>query len=250
MSQAEKQPGMRPWVYTPSPLLQKTVAEQLTTFPREPSWTVSGLRLLGTILLRGFCGIYFRLRVTGRAHLPRTGPFVLVANHGSHLDAVALSCALPLRQWTHAYAAAAQDYFFKDFFRALVAILTTNAMPFDRREDPARSLEQCADLLQVSREALVMFPEGTRSPDGSVQLFRPGVGRLVAGTEIPVVPAFIGGAARAWPKGSAIPRPLRVTVAIGAPRRYPGVTASREGAIAIADDLRRAVMALEETVQR
>lgn len=235
---------MKPWVYKPSPLLEKTLVERLTTFPREPSWTVSGLRLAGTFLLRALFGVYFRLRVVGRGHLPRHGPFVLVANHGSHLDAVALSCALPLRQWTHAYAAAAQDYFFRDFSRALIAIVTTNAMPFDRREHPARSLEQCADLLQVSREALVMFPEGTRSPDGSVQAFRPGVGRLVAGTEIPVVPAYIEGAASAWPKGSAIPKPRRVTVWIGAPRRYGNVAATREGAMEIAEDLRRAVMAL------
>lgn len=238
-------PDMKPWIYTPSPLLDKTLREQLTTFPREPSWTVTGLRFVGTIFLRAFFGAYFRLKVVGREHLPKAGPFVLVANHGSHLDAVALSCALPLRQWAHAYAAAAQDYFFKSFARAWIAVLTTNAMPFDRHKAPERSLEQCADLLQVSREALIMFPEGTRSPDGSVQTFRPGVGRLVAGTEIPVIPAYIDGAFRAWPKGTAMPRPIGVTVVIGPPRSYPGVAATREGAIAVADELRQAVVALQ-----
>jgi len=237
---------MKRWVYTPSPLLDKTLKEKLTTFPRDPTLTVYGLRFLGMLLLKGIFATYFRLRIQGKRHIPRSGPFVLVANHSSHLDAVALACALPVRQWNHAYAAAAQDYFFHGFFRALVAVWFTNAVPFDRREDPRRSLELCADLLHVSHEALIMFPEGTRSPDGEVRRFHSGVGRLVAGTDIPVLPAYIGGAFRAWPKGSAMPRPSRVTIAIGEPRRYAETKAGREGAMAVAEDLHGAVLSLKE----
>ena len=175
---------------------------------------------------------------------------MLVANHSSHLDAVALACALPVRQWHHAYATAAQDYFFHGMFRSFVAVVLTNAVPFDRRDDPKHSLELCADLLHVSREALIMFPEGTRSRDGSIQEFRPGVGRLVAGTAVPVVPAYIDGAFRAWPKGSAIPKPRRITIRIGEARRYPDVPASRPGSIAVAADLRRAVLEQLECVRK
>jgi 1-acyl-sn-glycerol-3-phosphate acyltransferase len=239
---------MKPWTYTPSPLLEKTLAERLTTFPRDPTLTVYGLRFGGMLFLKSFLAVYFRLRVQGRSRIPRQGPFVLVANHSSHLDAVALACALPARQWHHAYAAAAQDYFFRGVLRSFAAVVFTNALPFDRRDDPKKSLELCADLLHVSREALIMFPEGTRFPDGEVHRFRPGVGRLVAGTGIPVLPAFIGGAFRAWPKGSAVPRPRRVTVAIGEPRSYSSAPATREGAIQVADDLREAVLALRACV--
>jgi 1-acyl-sn-glycerol-3-phosphate acyltransferase len=239
---------MKRWTYTPSPLLDKTLAERLTTFPRDPTLTVAGLRFAGMLFLRVFLAVYFRLEIVGRERIPRSGPFVLVANHASHLDAVALACALPIGQWHHAYAAAAQDYFFKGFFRSLVAVVFTNAMPFDRREDPKRSLELCADLLHVSREALIMFPEGTRSADGEVHQFRPGVGKLVAGTTTPVVPAYIDGAFRAWPKGSAIPKPHRVRIGLGEPRRYPDASPSREGSIEVADDLRRAVIEVRECV--
>jgi len=237
---------MKRWVYTPSPLLQKTLAERLTTFPREPSMAVYGLRLLGMVLLRVVFALYFRLRIEGGRNIPRSGPFVLVANHASHLDAVALACALPARQWNHAYAAAAQDYFFGSFFRALAAIVFTNAMPFDRRDDPVKSLELCADLLHVSHEALIMFPEGTRSADGVLQRFRSGIGRLVAGTDVPVLPAFIAGAFEAWPKGSTVPKPRRVTIRVGAPRRYAASPATREGAQAVAEDLRQCVLELGE----
>ncbi len=235
---------MKRWVYTPSPLLNKTLAERLTTFPRDPTLPVGGLRLAGMLALRAFFAVYFRLAVRGRDLIPKRGPFVLVANHASHLDAVALACALPARRWHHAYAAAAQDYFFRGFFRSLVAVALTNAMPFDRREDPRKSLELCADLLHVSHETLIMFPEGSRSPDGSVREFRSGIGRLVAGTDVPVIPAYIDGAFRAWPKGGTVPKPRRVTVTLGTPRSYAGTPPTREGFHAIADDLRRAVLDL------
>ena len=241
---------MKRWTYTPSPLLDKSLAERLTTFPRDPTLTVYGLRLAGMLFLKAFFATYFRLRIVGRNRIPKAGPFVLVANHSSHLDAVALACALPVRQWHHAYATAAQDYFFHGMFRSFVAVVLTNAMPFDRHDDPKHSLELCADLLHVSREALIMFPEGTRSRDGSIQEFRPGVGRLVAGTAVPVVPAYIDGAFRAWPKGSAIPKPRRITIRIGEARRYPDVPASRPGSIAVAADLRRAVLEQLECVRK
>ncbi len=237
---------MKRWTYSPSPLLERSLAERLTSFPRDPTLTVYGLRLLGMLFLRAFLACYFRLRVIGRERIPKSGAFVLVANHASHLDAVALACALPVRQWHHAYAAAAQDYFFRGVFRSLVAVVFTNAVPFDRRGNPKSSLELCADLLHVSHEALIMFPEGTRSDDGEIHEFRPGVGRLVAGTDTPVLPAHIEGAFRAWPKGSAVPRPRRVTIAIGEPRRYLGTPATREGAISVSADLRRAVMEMRE----
>lgn len=239
---------MKRWTYTPSPVLDKTLTESLTTFPRDPTLPVYGLRFLGMLFLKAFFACYFRLRIVGRKHIPNTGAFVLVANHSSHLDAVALACALPVRQWHHAYATAAQDYFFHGIFRSLVAVVLTNAVPFDRRQDPKKSLELCADLLYVSNEALIMFPEGTRSTDGEVHEFRNGVGRLVAGTTIPVLPAFIGGAFRAWPKGSAVPKPRRVTIVIGEPRRYSATPSSRAGAATIAADLRRAVVDLRSCV--
>lgn len=236
---------MKQWVYTPSPALQRTFREHLTVFPREPDMTVYGLRLAGMAMLKLVMSCYFRLRIVGRDRIPSQGPFVLVANHSSHLDAVALSCVLPPRRWCRAYAVAAQDYFFRSFFRALTAVIFTNAMPFDRKEDPQKSLELCAEALQVSGEGLIIFPEGTRSPDGSLQRFRLGVGKLVAGTQIPVIPAYIHGAHRAWPKGEAFPTPRRVTVLVGPSRSYPQTPRTQEGYIAVANDLQQAVMELQ-----
>ncbi len=238
---------MKRWVYIPSPLLAKSIEERLTSFPREPDIAVYGLRFIGVLVERFVLGTYFRLRIIGREKIPSEGPFVLVANHSSHLDAAVLSAVLRPSQWYHAYAVAAQDYFFRDFFWALMAVAFTNAMPFDRKGDPKKSLELCADVLQVSREAIILFPEGTRSPDGSLQQFKPGIGKLVAGTDTPVIPAYIHGAHEAWPKGHLMPRPRRVTLIMGNPRRYKGIPSTKEGSIAVADDLRKAVVNLRES---
>ena len=90
---------------------------------------VRGVRSLAAAVLRGWLHVYHRLTIVGRQNLPEDRSFVLVANHGSHLDAVALACALPVRQWNHAYAAAAQDYFFRGIFKSFVAVVNPGERP-------------------------------------------------------------------------------------------------------------------------
>src|SRR5881628_709536 len=101
---------MKAWTYHPSPSIHQNIAERLSVFPRERDMSFAALRMLSTLLLRGFLRVFFRLRIIGREHLPCAGSYVLVANHSSHLDAVALSAALPLRSIQRAFAAAARDY--------------------------------------------------------------------------------------------------------------------------------------------
>ncbi len=154
---------------------------------------------------------------------------MVVANHSSHYDALVLLCALPLREVNTAFAVAAKDYFFSTMWRGVVSLAMVNALPFDRKVAKQESLELCADVLQVGRKILVMFPEGTRSEDGLIHPFKRGIGKLVAGRGIPVVPAYLDGAARAWPKRAAVPSPRRIRVIFGTPRTFEGVPSTEEG---------------------
>src|SRR6185295_17345295 len=133
--------------------------------------------------------------------LPREGSFIMVCNHASHLDALCLQSSLPLRKLHRAFPAAAQDYFFVSLPRAAVAAIFINAMPFARKVQMRQSLDLCRKLLANPGNILILFPEGTRSTTGELAEFRPGIGTLAAGVDVPVVPCALQGAFAAWPKG-------------------------------------------------
>jgi 1-acyl-sn-glycerol-3-phosphate acyltransferase len=121
-------------------------------------------------------------------------------------------------------------------------------MPFDRRENPRESLAVCADLLQTPDHVLILFPEGTRTASSEIGEFKPGVGFLLMGTPIPVVPCYLDGAFRAWPKGVWIPRPRRLTLVIGDARTFADLPAAKESARLIANRLREAVDDLKRSI--
>jgi 1-acyl-sn-glycerol-3-phosphate acyltransferase len=99
-------------------------------------------------------------------------------------------------------------------------------------------------MLEEEGNVLLMFPEGTRSVDGRVGMFRRGVGLLLAGTPFLAVPCYLDGTFKAWPKGSLIPRLARVRLSIGRPRAYEHIAQDEHGALEICAGLRSAVLSL------
>jgi 1-acyl-sn-glycerol-3-phosphate acyltransferase len=233
-----------PWHYEPASDLEDPVIERLRRFPREPDMLVYGLRSMAALLCRGWLCVYHRLSITGREQLPAEGSFVMVANHASHLDVLCLLAALPLARVHRTFPAAAKDYFFTSAPRLLLAAIAVNAMPFDRRTSPRRSLGLCRRVLDKPGNALILFPEGTRSATGELGEFKPGIGLLLAGTSYPVVPCYVEGAHEACPKGSWFPRPRPIRVRIGAARTYTDLRCGKDAATSIAQDLREAVQTL------
>jgi 1-acyl-sn-glycerol-3-phosphate acyltransferase len=202
---------------------------------------VHALRALAALPLRFYLRTYHRLRIEGRENLPRSGSFVIVANHASHLDALCLLSAIPLSRLHHTYPAAAQDYFFVNRRRIALAAIFANAIPFGRKMHLRRSLELCRRLLAVPGNVVILFPEGTRTTTGDLAPFRPGIGSLLAGTDVSVVPCAIRGSFRAWPKGAWLPRPRRLRLVIGKPRQFSDWTPGRESSDRIAAELHAAV---------
>jgi len=235
---------MEPWRYEQAADLEQPLAERLRRFPREPDLTVYGLRVLAALVVRACLRAYHRLEIHGREHLPADGSFVLAANHASHLDTLCLLAALPLRKLHRAFPAAAQDYFFVSMPRLALAAIMVNALPFARQTHVRQSLDLCRQLLANPGNILVLFPEGTRSTTGQVGEFRPGIGLLVAGLNVPVVPCYLEGSFEAWPKGTALPRPRKMRLRIGAPRNYAALPPGRETAGQIAVELRQSILAL------
>lgn len=232
------------WDYHPAPDLEHGVAQRLSSFPREPSMLMYSMRSAAALCLRAWLRTYHRLRIIGREHLPGTGSFILIANHASHLDALALTASLPLSKLHRTFPAAAADYFFNSLPRSAFSATVLNALPFERQVNGAESLAVCDALLAGDGNILVIFPEGTRSTTGELARFRSGIGRLAAGKAIPVVPAYLHGGARAWPKGRLLPRPYQLTLRIGVPREYGSLPPDRDSVRYICDDLHDAVATL------
>jgi 1-acyl-sn-glycerol-3-phosphate acyltransferase len=220
------------------------LTKRLRRFPRKPDKIVYALRSLIALVIRGLLRIYCRFEIVGQENLRTNRPLVIVANHCSHLDTICLLAALPLRKLHRAYAAAASDYFFKSVPRLWIATIIANAFPFARHT--RRSLGLCADLLSHAGNVVIIFPEGTRSTTGEVQEFKSGIGALVAGRDVEVVPCFIDGSFRVWPKGSHFPRPKKVRLIVGKSRNYRSRQRDKIDMYSIATELHAAVTRLRD----
>ena len=235
---------MSAWQYAVATDLDQTLAQRWADAGREPDVLCHALRSAGAFVTRALLATYFRLRITGRQNLPQSGSFVLVCNHASHLDALCLLSALPVSRLHRAFPAAAADYFFQTPAAGALTGLFMNALPFGRKANVRQTLAACRNLLAVPGNILVLFPEGTRSVTGEIGHFKGGIGELVAGTSVPVVPCYLEGAHRAWPKGKWIPRPRKLRLTIGAPMRFAQLPRGRQSTMRIARELESAVRSL------
>jgi 1-acyl-sn-glycerol-3-phosphate acyltransferase len=139
-------------------------------------------------------------------------PFVVVANHSSHLDAPLITGALPRPLARYLAAGAAGDYFFDVWWRRGLTALFFNAFPVDRSGKNPRNIN--AKMLLQHDVPVLVFPEGTRSKDGTLGHFKPGGAALATATGAPVLPVAIIGAHQAHPRGSKWPKSGRLPVAV------------------------------------
>src|SRR5438034_3893591 len=237
---------MKKWRYHSSRDLERTPLDWLREFPREPDMLVSGLRSIVALIIRGLLRIYNRFEIVGHENLRTNRSLVIIANHCSHLDTLCLLAALPLRKLHRAFPTAASDYFFQSVARLWIAAVIVNALPFGRQMRIRQSLSLCQQLLASPGTILIIFPEGTRSTTGELREFKSGIGTLVAGRDVPVVPCFIDGSFRAWPKGKRLPTPRKLRLIVGAPLNYRERGRDTKDICAIAAELRAAVNELRQ----
>jgi 1-acyl-sn-glycerol-3-phosphate acyltransferase len=154
-------------------------------------------------------------------------PVIFAANHSSHADTPLILHALTDRARDRTVVAAAADYWFKRPLMGNIVSLFLNTFPFSRTGGAQGQLHASSQLLK-SGWNLVLFPEGSRSQDGRIQEFKPGVGHLANETGTPVVPVHIRGAQRIMPKGQKLPLPAPARVRIGKPMTPKAGEGSRE----------------------
>lgn len=154
--------------------------------------------------------ILFRLKAFGRDNIPRSGGFIMASNHASILDPIILGVASPRKL----HYIAKQELFKNKIFSW--ALTKVNAFPLKRGALSKDTIKKALDILN-SCEPIAIFPEGTRSIDGSLQQPQLGVGLLSYMSKVLVVPAYIDGTNGILPKGAKIPRAKKVSVYFGKP---------------------------------
>ena len=153
--------------------------------------------------------ILFRHRTLHREFLPEAGGALIVANHVSFLDPAAVGAAF--RKPIYYLA---RKTLFKGFLGWLLPRI--QVLPVDLGKGDLASMKRILGLLKEGHRVLI-FPEGTRSPDGTLQEAEAGIGFILAKGEVPVVPVRIFGAFECWGREARWPRPGRITIVAGPP---------------------------------
>lgn len=148
---------------------------------------------------------YFGLRLRGIENIPAEGPLIIVPNHQTYADPPLV--AIPVRR--PIYFMAWEALFDRPVLRWLIPRL--RAFPVNVESTDSRAIREAARLLRA-REALMIFPEGGRSPDGRLQPFKMGAFRLAVGQQASVLPVTIEGGNASWPPGRRFPRPGHITI--------------------------------------
>lgn len=238
---------MDDWHYKPAGDLGLNSKDSFRSLHREAGLIATVSQGMWRTAVRAYLGGYHRLQITGREHIPLKPPFVMVANHTSHLDAVTLAAALPWHLRRSAFPIAAGDVFFETPTAAFFSAMMLNALPMWRKSCGPHAMQQLRERLIGDPAIYILFPEGTRSRDGQMGKFKPGLGMIIAGAEVPIVPCYLHGAFEACPPDRKLPLPLPLRLKIGPSLTFAESKNDRAGWTDIASRLENAVASLRDS---
>jgi 1-acyl-sn-glycerol-3-phosphate acyltransferase len=153
---------------------------------------------------------FFNIRCGCREKVPKTGGGLMLSNHQSNLDPVLVGLASDRRL---NYVARKTLFKFPPF-RWLINSL--DAISIDREGTGLDGLKETLRRLKRG-EIVLLFPEGTRTPDGEVQAMKPGFCAVARRSAVPILPVALDGAWHSWPRQQKLPRRAVIHVQFGDP---------------------------------
>lgn len=233
------------WQLRPARDTELSPVARLRSHSREVGLAGAVVQGLWRRAVRGYLRLFHKLEVVGRENLPPTTPYILIANHSSHLDAMSLGAMLRGPAARRAFALAAGDVFFGSVRSSAFAAWAVNALPVWRKRTSSKDLNGLRERLEQDELVYILFPEGTRSRNGEMGRFLPGIGALVASGPVPVVPCYLEGAYACWPASRRSPRPGKLRLTIGQPLDFSAVPNDKAGWMEIARQCEQAVRGLK-----
>ncbi len=201
MTTPAEPPGGRAPDSAPVPARQGAV-------PRDARWTWwrRGFYDLSRFWLRVTARTFYRYRSWGSEHVPTTGPALIVANHQSHFDPPSIASALFQRRIDFVGRVSLFDV------PLLSPIISAyNTIPIRENSSDTAAIKQVLNRLSLGHVVLI-FPEGSRSRDGSMIPFKRGISLLIRRAKCPLIPLALEGTFDAWPR--SMHRPKRIGCAI------------------------------------
>jgi len=169
--------------------------------------------------------VFFRWRAIGRENVPRAGALLVVANHQSYLDSTGVGCGLTPRVAVHV---ARSGLYSGGLFSWIIAGLNTIPIKSESGEGDTAAMKQIIRRLGEGN-CVVLFPEGSRTMDGRMAPFKPGIALIIKRAGCPVLPAAIEGAFDAWPRGRKGPRLFGCRLAVKYGRPIPAAELLKDG---------------------
>lgn len=181
-------------------------------------------RLFYLLIVKPLVLLMLGINVRGREHLPSSGPAIIVANHNSHLDTVALMSLFPLKLINKIRPVAAADYFLCNRFIKWFALNIAGIVPIERRtREASQHIFTPAIEALDQGSILIIFPEGTRGEPETMGKIKNGIGHLVSARhDVPIIPIFFYGLGKCLPKGEVLLVPFFVDAFIGEPLHWEG----------------------------
>lgn len=229
------------WEYHNAEDDELNFVKKLSSYHRETGLITSITNFITIVLLKIYFKIFHRIQIKGKNNLIKSFPFIIIANHSSHLDLPTLLAILPIKFAGHVFPIAAGDTFFEKFIPSFFSSQFLNALPLWRKKCVTHNIESISKKLQNLDSAIIIFPEGTRSRNGKMAKFKLGIGKICAGKNIPIIPVRLLGTWESLKPNNKFIRFKKIKVHIGNKLSFENYPNNRENWVKICDKLKKEV---------
>jgi 1-acyl-sn-glycerol-3-phosphate acyltransferase len=180
------------------------------------------LIIVYSIFWKNFLKIFIGLKYVNEKTLKNKKQFILIANHNSHMDTMAIMSAIPSRYIHKVHPIAARDFFGGSLFKKILMRYLVNATLIQRdRDDPENDPIDSMDKMLKKSRSLILFPEGSRGVPGVMTKFKKGLGYLIQrNPEIKVIPVYLDNVYKTLPRGKNLILPYNCSIKFGDPIQF------------------------------